>query len=212
MSFTHPSSCSSFHTKCKHGAPSPPVAAALHTPPPPLSLPPLSLFLASYPPSPGRRWQPSRCADTSACRPWYSGVKVCMITQGQGRTIYPIHSLLLGVEINLGREAAPWTLNLYPEPKFIFLPFFPPLPVARWQKVSLSLYLSPSPALSAVRVCRESISWIRRMLPVYICNIQRRGFHVDTSSASGLMDQFHQFIAPLFVISETKEMNHIFME
>lgn len=137
----HPSSCSSFHTKCKHGAPSPPVAAALHTPPPPLSLLPLSPFLASYPPSPGRRWQPSRRADTSACRPWYSGVKVCLITQGQGRTIYPIHSLLLGVEINLGREAAPWTLNLYPEPKFIFLPPPPSLLLADKRCLPLSTYL-----------------------------------------------------------------------
>ena len=166
MPFIHPSSCSSIRTKCKEGAPSPPTISALHTAPP--SFPPClhPSSLPSFLPFWGLLCYLSHGADMSACLLWYSSIRsACWPRSG---TNNPSSTLIIIRDINkFGWKTTPWTLNLYPPLKLIFLLFW-------WQNVSLpKRFLSPRLLQSLLRVCNKSIRWMRYMLPLYICRIER---------------------------------------
>lgn len=142
MSFTHPPACSSFHTKCKHGAPSPLITSALHTPRPPPPSPPSTSPAFPSLPSSGRRCQPSRRADVSACLLWYSSIRFAWSPRSGTNNLFNPLIIIRGIN-KFGMGGC--TLNLEPTPwaEIYLFAIFPP--VAWWQKVSLPqpLYLSP---------------------------------------------------------------------
>lgn len=101
-------------------------------------------FLPSFPPSflPSQRrlWRPSRRADMFPCLLWCSGIRFTWSPRSGTNNLFNPLIIIRGIN-KFGWETEPWTLNLYPSLKFIFLPFFP---VAWCGKVShpLSLCLS----------------------------------------------------------------------
>lgn len=113
MSFMHPSFCSSFHTKCKHGAPSPPSSLLLYIPPslpPPLLPLPPSIFPSI---SLGWWWQSTRHADTSACLLWYSGIRFAWSPRSGTNNLFNPLIIIRGIN-KFGMGGC--TLNLEPLP------------------------------------------------------------------------------------------------
>lgn len=68
---------------------------------------------------------PSHHADMSACLLWYSGIRFAWSPRSGTNNLFNPLIIIRGIN-KFGSETAPWTLILYPQLKFIFLPFFSP--------------------------------------------------------------------------------------
>lgn len=145
----------------------------LYIPPSPPSPPSTSPAFPS-PPSPGRRCQPSRCADVSACLLWYSSIRFAWSPRSGTNNLFNPLIIIRGInKFGLGG----CTLNLEPTSlgwNLSFCHFSPCCLVTKGVSSPASL---PLPSLP--RACDESIKWMRWMLPLYICNIQRNGLCID---------------------------------
>lgn len=101
-------------------------------------------------------WQPSHHADTSACLLWYSGIRFAWSPRSGTNNLFNPLIIIRGIN-KFGMGGC--TLNLEPLPwaEIYLFTIFPPCCLVTKGATSL-----PLPLLwSLVRVCSESINWIR---------------------------------------------------